>query len=63
MHHNEQELFGLWEGWHWHDPGLCAKANLKKWSTSVVTICTRESPEKCAYVRREGTHQDRMGRD
>ena len=33
MHHDEQELLSVWEGWHWHDnkggwldPELCAKA-------------------------------------
>ena len=33
MHHEEQELLSLWEGWHWDDnkggcldPGMCAKA-------------------------------------
>ena len=33
MHHDEQELFSVWEGWHWDDnrggwldPELCAKA-------------------------------------
>ena len=33
MHHDEQELLSVWEGWHWDvnkggwlDPGLCAKA-------------------------------------
>ena len=33
MHHGEQELLSVWEGWHWDynkgvwlDPELCAKA-------------------------------------
>ena len=33
MHHDEQEMLSIWEGWHWddgkggwHDPELCAKA-------------------------------------
>ena len=33
MHHDEQELLSVWEGWHWDenkggwlDPELCAKA-------------------------------------
>ena len=32
MHHDEQELLSIWEGWHrddkggWLDPELCAKA-------------------------------------
>ena len=33
MHHDEQELLSVWEGWHWEDnkggwldPELCAKA-------------------------------------
>ena len=50
MHHDEQELLSLWEGWRWDDKkagGLtrsCApRQDVKKWSTSVATRCTRES--------------------
>ena len=61
MHHDQQELLSLWEGWHWDDnqgawvalTRSCApRQDVKKWSTSVVARCTRVSPEKCAYVRR-----------
>ena len=40
--------------------GSCApRHDVKMWSTSVATRCTRESPEKCAYVRR-GRHPSRQ---
>ena len=69
MHQEEQELLSVWEGWHWHDnkgrwldSELCARQGERKWSTSVATRCTQESPEKCAYARQEGhpSRQDRQ---
>ena len=59
MHHNEQELLGVWEGWHWDDnkggwldPELCAKARREEVEyirrhqmyTSVFReVCLRET--------------------
>ena len=42
MHHDEQELLSVWEGWPWDDnKGLirtCApRQDVKKWSTFVAT--------------------------
>ena len=56
VHHDEQELLSLWEGWHWDDnkggwldPELCAKAWRRRWSTFVASTCTREFPgETCS---------------
>ena len=71
MHHDEQELLSVWEGWQWDDikggwldPELCTRARReeKKWSTSVATRCTQESPEKLAYVRLEGRPSRQDGR-
>ena len=56
---HEQELLRLWEarigmttdagGW----TRSCApRQDVRRWSAFVVTRFTRESPEKCAYVRR-----------
>ena len=39
MHHDEQELLSMWEGWHWDD-------NKGKMHTRVL-------PERRAYVRQE----------
>ena len=47
MHHDEQELLSVWEGWHWDDnnggwldPELCAKGDVRRWSTFVAARCT-----------------------
>ena len=60
MHHDEQELLSMWEGWHWDDnkcgwldPELCAKARREE----VEHIrhhkrYTRECKERRSCVRR-----------
>ena len=69
MHHDEQELLSLWEGWHCDDHrGGCLDLELfAKASTSVVTRCPRECPERRACVRlgKQPSRQDgrRLTRD
>ena len=57
MHHDEQELLSLWEGWHWDDnkggwldPELCAKARREEVEyhprpqiVRVLSFCRREN--------------------
>ena len=59
MHHDEQELHSVWEGWHWDDnkggwldPELCAKARReeveyirrrKMYTTVSRETCLRET--------------------
>ena len=38
-------------------PNCAPKQDVKKWSTFVATRCTRESPERYAYVRRHPSRQ------
>ena len=48
IHHDEQALLSLWQGWHWDDikggwlePELCAKARREEvGSTCVITRST-----------------------
>ena len=42
--------------------GCAPRQDVKKWSTSVVTRYTRESSEKCAYVRRRRRPSRQDGR-
>ena len=60
MHHDEQELLSVWEGWQWDDkigglvdPDLCAQARREAVEYIRRHKCTQGSPEKLAYVRRE----------
>ena len=70
MHHDEQELLSVLEGWHWDDnkggDGLirtCAPGqDVKRWSTFVATRCTQGSPAKPAYVSRERHSSRQDGR-
>ena len=58
MHHDEQELLSVWEGWHWDDNNggwLCAKAR----GEEVEYIRRHKSLE--GTRDRKGTNQDRMG--
>ena len=59
MHHDEQELLSVWEGWHWDDntggwldPELCAKARREeveyirrgaKYTRVSREVCLRET--------------------
>ena len=55
MHHDEQELqggIGMTTKAGGLIPNCAPRQDVKKWSTSVATKCTRESPERCAHARR-----------
>ena len=70
--HHDEELLGVWEGWHWNDnsggwldPELCAKIRQARGSG------VHPSPQDVHKCRQrnvltwngKGTHQDRMGGD
>ena len=69
MHHHEQELLSLWEGWHWDDntggwldPELCAKARREE--GEYIRRHKMYTPKRGVPTRDgEGTHQDRVGGD
>ena len=68
MRHGEQELFSVWEGWHWDvnkggwlDPKLCATARLEE-VEYIRRQCTPGSPGKIADVRLEGHPSRQDGR-
>ena len=68
--HDEQEFLSLWKagsgmtaeagGW---TPSCAPRQDVRRWSTFVVTRCTRECRERRACLRRRKTHQVRMGGD
>ena len=55
MHHDEQELLSVWEGWHWDDnkggwldPELCSRARREEVECiRRHKMCTRVSRETC----------------
>ena len=65
MHHEEQELLSLWEGWHWDDdkggwldPELCAKARREEVEYIRCHKMYTRVPERRAYVRRRPSRQE-----
>ena len=68
MHHDEQELLSVWEGWHWDDNKgerpdleLCAKARREEVEYIRCHKTHTRSPGKLAPVRLEG-HSGQDGR-
>ena len=68
IHHDEQELLSVWEGWHWDDnkggwldPDLCAQARREEVEyIRRHKMYTRVLRETCI---RETGKADRMGGD
>ena len=53
IYHGEQPWLSLWQGWHWTTPKangltpICVpRPDESRWSTFVITKCTRECPER-----------------
>ena len=66
MHHDEQELLSVWEGWHWDDNKggwldleLCAQARREE---VVAPRCTKGYQEKPTHVRRRRHRSRQDGR-
>ena len=76
MHHDEQELLSVWEGWHWDDnkggwldPELCAKARReeveyirrhKMYTRVSRETCLRETG-RCTASKQDGRRPDKVG--
>ena len=75
MHHDEQELLSLWEGWHWDDnkggwfdSGLCAKARREEVEyirRHMMYMGVPRERRACARRRRHPSREDgrRLTRD
>ena len=70
MHHDEQELLSVWEGWHWDDnkggwldPELCAKAGREEVEYIRRHKMHTRVQRNVLTLNRKGTHQDGMGGD
>ena len=70
MHHDEQELLSVWEGWHWDDnkggwldPELCAQTRREEVEyTRRHKMYTRVARETCLRERRESHPSRQDGR-
>ena len=68
MHHDEQELLSVWEGWHnkggWLDPELGAQARREEVEYIRRHKNAHKGLQRNLLTRDgKGTHQDRMGGD
>ena len=71
MHHDEQGLLSVWEGWHWDDkeggwldPERCARARREEVEyIRRHKMYTRVPRETCIRETVKGAHEDRMGGD
>ena len=69
MHHEEQELLSVWEGWHWDDdkgawldPELCARARREEVEyIRRYKMCVRVPGRGVLMLNWKGAHQDKMG--